>query len=152
MDIGGQHMSGVSEWRGYLLRAIDIEENFPAEYIEAGSWKMSRAIEDIKAYRDDNTRDLTRVVAKGHKASFSFNTIDGLGLSETDEIISFFNRAEAQVSGGADEQKIHLQFWDSKARTYKTGYFYRPATEFPINRYDQRDIKHGKLNLEFVEY
>ena len=122
---------------------------FPNEYILYESWTSTPdRREELVAYRDDNTRNLTRVTAAGKKSNFSFELREGLHLRDKQRIQTFFTSAEVDQ----EQRKIQLQFWNDETNSYDTGYFYRPNMAFPIRRVTDDDIIYGKLKLEFVEY
>jgi hypothetical protein len=138
-----------SPFKGYLLKAIDTDTILSGEYIETTTWKSTpNQREEIKAWRDDNTRDLTRITAKGKKSIFSFSTVAGMNLEQKMAFQKFFTDAE----DNAEERKIHLQYWNDEDNTYKTGYFYRPNMEFTIQEYTDDDIIYDTMNFDFVEY
>lgn len=136
---------------GYLLASVvgSTITPFPNEYIKYESWSSTPdQREELVAYRDDNTRNLTRVTAAGRKSVFSFTTRDGLHLAEKQAIQTFFTSAETDH----DQRKVQLQFWNEETNAYDTGFFYRPNMPFPIKRLTDDDIVYGELKLEFVEY
>lgn len=138
-----------SPFKGYLLKAIDTDTILSGEYIETTTWKSTpNQREEIKAWRDDNTRDLTRITAKGKKSIFSFSTVAGMNLEQKMAFQKFFTDAEDNV----EERKIHLQYWNDEDNAYKTGYFYRPNMEFTIQEYTDDDIIYDTMNFDFVEY
>ena len=62
-----------SPFKGYLLRAVATDAILSGEFINTSSWKSTpNQREEIKAWRDDNTRNLYRITAKGKKSAFSF--------------------------------------------------------------------------------
>lgn len=134
---------------GYLLKAVATNTVFPNEYIKFSSWNSTPdQREELKAYRDDNTRDLTRITASGKKSIFSFTTRDGLHLSDKQAVQAFFYNAEVDH----DQRKVQLEFWNDETNSYDTGYFYRPNMPFPIKRLTEDDIIYGELNIELIEY
>ena len=134
---------------GYLLKAITTNEVFPNKYIEYESWTSTPdQREELVAYRDDNTRNLTRVTATGRKSIFSFNIRDGIHLADKQLIQKFFTDAETDSA----QRKIQLEFWNDDTNEYDTGYFYRPNMAFPIKKVTADDIVYKTLTLEFVEY
>ena len=146
---------------GYLLKysyiptpgGASVDVIFPHQYIQLDSWKSTpNQREEIRAYRDENTRNLTRVTAAGRKTAFSFKTRPNLHLSEKQAIQTFFTQGEERTGGSADERKIQLTFWNDESNTYQTGYFYRPNMDFPIVRITGSDIVYGSLEFSFVEY
>lgn len=127
----------------------DIIVPFPNEYIIYGSWNSTPdQREDIKAYRNDRTRNLKRYVASGRKSIFSFKTRPNLHLNDKKAILKFFTDHETNSA----ERKIGLLFWDEEASIYKRGYFYRPNMKFPIKKITDDDIIYDSLEFSFVEY
>lgn len=141
----------ANNFQGYLLKATATNKIFPMKYINYESWNSTpKQREEIKAYRDDNTRDLTRITADGMKSVFAFETRTNLHLEEKIEIQSFFTSAESD----SHQRKIRLQYWNDDSNTYETADFYRPDMNFPIRKIleKEKDIIYGSLKFEFVEY
>lgn len=139
----------ANNFKGYLLKAIKTGKTFPAQYMLADSWSSTPSQrEELKAYRDDNTRDLTRITAAGKKTAWSFSTRPDLRLDQKMEVQQFFTDAEED----ADQRKVQLEFWNDEKNDYQTGYFYRPNTEFKIKQYSVDDIIYNSLTIEGVEY
>lgn len=139
----------MSNFKGYLLRAVRTDTIFPNDYILYSSWKSTpNQREEIKAYRDDNTRELYRVTAEGQKSIFQFDTINGLSLQDKINIQNFFTSAEINTK----ERKVQLEFWNEENNQYSIGYFYRPNMEFTIQDISEDDITYSSLTFEFVEY
>lgn len=138
---------------GYLLKLTGTNLIFPHEYIALSSWKSTpNQREELKAYRDDNTRNLTRITAEGKKSIFSFSTRPNLRLVDKKIIQSFFTTGEAMTGGDSTQRKISLTFWNEETNLYQSGYFYRPNMEFPIVKITNSDIVYGALAFSFVEY
>lgn len=137
-----------NKFQGWLLKSGN--DIFPHYCIKLESWSSTpNQREEIKAYRDDNTRELTRVTASGKKTAFSFTTIDGLHLDEKLEIMDWFYSHESNHH----QRKISLTYWNDEENQYKSGYFYRPNMDFPIKKIaTSDDIIYGELKFEFVEY
>lgn len=139
----------MSEFRGYLLKATATGAYFPDKYMAYESWSSTpNQREELKAYRDDNSRQLHRITADGKKSVFSFDTREGIDLNAKKEILKFFTDAESN----AVERKINLEFWDEENNTYKTGDFYRPNMPFKIKRISNDNIWYKAMNFSFVEY
>ena len=140
-------MSG--EFKGYLLRATATNTIFPNNYILLESWSSTpNQREEIKAYREENTRDLHRITAAGKKSKWSFSTKPKIHLADKIKIQEFFTQAEIN----ADERKVELEFWNDETNQYEIGYFYRPDTEFPIYKITENDIIYNSLKITGVEY
>ena len=149
----------MANFEGYLFKktvtqgtsVIDVP--FPNRYIALDTWSSTpNQREEIKAYRDDNTRDLTRVTAQGKKSKFSFKTRKKLHLNEKKEIQQFFTDGEQQTGGDPNQRKIQLTFWNDESNSYKTGYFYRPNMEFKIYKITDDDIIYDEMSFELIEY
>lgn len=135
-------------FRGYLLRAIDTNRIFPNKFIQFDTYSSNpKQREELKAYRDDNSRELTRVTAEGMKSKITF-TVRPLWLEEKMELQQFFYSAEADHV----QRKIQLEYWDDENNTYDTGYFYRPNMEFPISHITDDNIRYKETKMELIEY
>jgi len=136
-------------WQGYLFKSTANNKVFPEKYIALESWSSTpNQREEIKAYRDDNTRELTRVTAQGKKSVFSFKTRKKLHLAEKQEIQDFFTSAEVDHV----QRKIQLTFWNEETNDYQTGYFYRPNMPFKIYKISDDDIIYDEMSFELIEY
>ena len=140
-------------FEGYLLAVCDaaftVKRVFPSKYIQYNSWSSTpNQREEIKAYRDDNTRNLTRITAAGKKSVFSFKVRSPLHLDDKIEIQRFFTDFELDQ----EQRKVNLRFWDDEHNEYKTGTFYRPNMKFPITKITDNDIIYGELTIECIEY
>ena len=149
----------MSNFKGYLFKktvgtgtsAHDVP--FPNRYIALDTWDSTpNQREEIKAYRDDNTRNLTRVTAQGKKSKFTFKTRKYLHLAEKQEIQRFFTDGEAQAGGDPNQRKIYLTFWNDEDNSYKSGYFYRPNMAFKIYKITDDDIIYNEMSFELIEY
>jgi len=134
-------------FEGYLLKSGN--SIFPHKYMQLSSWKTTpNQREEIKAYRDDNTRNLTRVTAAGRKTAIQFKTRPHLHLSDKQIIQNWFVSHETNH----DERKLPITFWNDESNTYQTGYFYRPNMEFKIEKITDDDIIYGEFTFDLVEY
>lgn len=139
----------LADWQGYLIKAVVTDAILPTKFIEASSYKATpNQREEIKAYRDENTRDLTRITAAGKKSKIIFNTRDNLHLKDKIELQDYFYNAESDH----DERKVQIQFWNDEENVYKTGYFYRPDIQFTIKKITEDDIIYDKLEVHLIEY
>ena len=139
----------MPEFRGYLLKATKTDTIFPNVYIAYDTWNSQpKNREEIKAYRDENTRDLIRVTARGTKSAFSFSLREGLHLRDIEIIRNFF------VNGSADElqRKIRLQYWNDETLRYETSDFYIANYTPKIKKMTNDDIIYNELELNFIEY
>lgn len=136
-------------WAGYFIKATATGQIFPNEYIAWESYESEpNHREEIKAYRDDNTRDLTRVTAEGTKTSLNFTTRANLHLADQQAIQEFFTNAESI----ALERKINLEYWNDEDNAYHTADFYRPDIKFKIKKITADDIIYQALEIDLIEY
>lgn len=139
----------MDNFKGILLYRTADNKPFPQQYIEMGSWSSNPdQREEIRAYRDDNTRALTRITAQGRKSIFSFATRNNLHLKDKIAIQKWFTEKEVNST----ERKIQLTFWNEETNNYDTGYFYRPNMEFKIKSIIGNDIIYDSMQFDFVEY
>lgn len=139
----------MDNFKGILLYRTADNKPFPQQYIEMGSWSSNPdQREEIRAYRDDNTRALTRITAQGRKSIFSFATRNNLHLKDKIAIQNWFTEKEVNST----ERKIQLTFWNEETNDYDTGYFYRPNMEFKIKSIIGNDIIYDSMQFDFVEY
>ena len=139
----------LADWKGYLLRAVETDTILDAKFIEESSYKATpNQREEIKAYRDENTRDLTRITAIGKKSKIIFNTRDNLHLKDKIKLQEFFTDAESDHN----ERKVLLEFWNDEENIYKQGYFYRPDIQFTIKKIEETDIIYSKVEIHLIEY
>lgn len=104
--------------------------------------------EEIKAYRDDNTRTLTRVTASGTKTTISIDILGGLTNAQKKEVLAWFTGHETS----ALQRKISLLYYDADSDTYKTGVFYRSETEYTVIYTTQNDIIWDAFTIDLTEY
>lgn len=139
----------MSSYAGYFIKATATGTRFPMKYINEESYKSTpNQREEIKAYRDENTRDLHRVTASGKKTKIEFTTRDGLHLKDKKIIQKFFTDAESDAA----QRKISLEYWNDEDNTYKTSSFYRPDIEFTIKKATDTDLIYKELTIKLVEY
>ena len=139
----------MSAFNGYLLKAGNSESIFPHKYINISTYKSTpNQREEIEAYRDDYTRNLTRVTADGMKTSIEFQTLDGITLEEKMEIQDFFKSCTVNEK----ERKVHITYWDDENNLYETSYFYLPDTPYTIDEIKDKTITYKSLTYKLVEY
>ena len=134
-------------FQGYLLKCgRDI---FPNAYIQVNTFDSNPSqVEDIKAYRDENSRNLTRITAAGRKSAFSFKTRDNLHLKEVTAILNFF---KSHYSVPA-ERKLSCTYWNDEDMNYKTANFYIANYKFTKKAVTANDIIYAATQFDFVEY
>ena len=135
--------------RGYLIKATKTGQIFPDTYIAFDSYESEpNHREEIKAYRNDNTRDLTRVTAEGTKSSINFTTRPNLHLADKQAIQAFFTNNESD----ALERKINLEYWNDEDNDYHIADFYRPDIKFKMKKITNTDIIYNELTIDLIEY
>lgn len=139
----------MAAFQGYLFKATGASAAFPMKYIDETTWESTpNQREELKAYRDDNTRDLTRVTAAGRKTAISFETRSGLHKADKEAIQSYFTSNESD----ATQRRISLTYWNDEENNYKQGDFYRPNLTFKIKKITGNDIIYDKVKIDLVEY
>lgn len=145
-----------THWAGYLLKTTKNNKIFPDEYIAHKGWTSTpKQREEIKAYRDDNTRDLVRVTATGKKSKFAFITRPNLTLEDKIVIQKFFTDAEeleTDSDTAKNQRKVQLTYWNDELNNYETKYFYIPNMDFTISRITSETIFYDAMQFTFVEY
>lgn len=103
--------------------------------------------EEIKASRDDNTRDLIRVTASGTKTQISIDMLGGLNNAQKNEALAWFTSHET------DELKrnINLLYYDPDSDSYMTGSFYRANPKYDVIYTTDTDIIWDAFTIELVQ-
>lgn len=123
--------------------------SFPMKHMAFQGYKSTPNVrEEIKAYRDDNTRNLTRVTAQGTKTGISIDIIGGLHNAQKKDVIKWFTDHETD----ALQRKIPILYYDMDSDTYKTGNFYRSDTEYTVLYTTATDIVWNAFTIELAEY
>lgn len=138
----------MANFRGFLV-GKNLTDKTLNSYIKAETYKSTpNAREEIKAYRDENTRNLHRVPAQGHKTSISF-TIRRLHKAEKEIVQNYF-----KTNGNSfnKERKIQLYYWNDEDNNYKQAYFYLPDIEFKIKKITDNDIIYDEFEVSLIEY
>ena len=134
---------------GYLFKATANNTIFPMKYIAFDKWSSTpKQREEVKAWRDDNTRELFRITASGKKSVFQFTTRENLTDKDVEAILNFFTTAETNH----EQRKIQLTYWNEESRVYDTGYFYRPNMPFKIKTIRGNMIIYEALTIDLIEY
>ena len=157
----------MGNFLGYFFKATKTNVNFPNQYVKYDSYATTpNHREEIRAYRDENTRELYRITADGMKTKITFSTRENLHKADKEAIQSFFTNAEAQESDSYTawkQRKVQLTYWNEEDGAYETSYFYRPNLQFKINHIEPTnqvdssdnviyDIIYDSLDMELIEY
>ena len=123
--------------------------SFPMTYVAKGGYTCNpNQREEIKAYRDENTRNLTRVTATGHKTSIKLKMLGGLNNAQRKEIRDWFLSHETN----ANQRKINLWYYDTDTEGYGSGSFYRANIEFTALYVTETDVIWDAFEIELVQY
>ena len=135
----------MGNFLGYLLKCNNNTDN---SWLLASSYKSTpNQREEIKAIRDENTRDLTRVTAEGTKTVIQFQTLP-VDLAGKKKIQKFFNDAMTDKL----QRKVTVTYWNDEDNDYKTSSFYLPDIEFNIDYIDETNIYYSPLTFKLIEY
>lgn len=138
----------MAQWNGYLIKSVLTNQVFPDGFMIFDSYECTpNQREEIKAYREENSRLLHRITAEGEKSTFKF-TVRSLYLSELEALRNWLYNAEVDHK----ERKIELEWWDMDTLQYRTSVFYTPNPQFKIKRYDDNNILFNERTIEFIEY
>lgn len=134
-------------FNGYLLKmGADI---FPLSFVYKESYKVApNRMQDLDSGRNANGV-LERNVLDHMPSTISFQT-KPMWNEELDEMMSFI-RSHYSVE---KEKKVVLEYFCPDINGYKTGEFYVPDIEYPINMVDLENnrILYNGFSLEFIEY
>lgn len=139
-----------TDFQGYLLAYVKNNNivQFPHEYIAWDEWESNdNQREYIKAYRDDNTRDIFLVQAQGRKTALQFTLRDNLHLKDIRIIRDWF------LSGQSDDniRKITIRYWDSDLLKYRNITCYQANPKFKIKKITDNDIIYRGRTVDLVE-
>lgn len=140
----------MSNYQGYLFGKIVNGQlvRFPDTYIVHDSYATTpNQREEIKAYRDENTRELFRITAQGKMSTFSFTTRKRLHLNEVEEIMDWFTDSEYNQ----EQRSIMLTYWNQETFDYETKAFYRPNLKFEIYEITETDIIYKPLTIDLIQ-
>ncbi len=139
----------ASEWQGYLIKNLSTGDEFNLHFIQFDSYNSTpNQREEIKAYRDENTRNLTRVTAQGKKSKIEFTTMPHLTFLQKKLIQAFFRAG----SSNWNERKVYLSFWNDEDNAYYNAYFYIPDIKFNIEKITDDGPVYQALEIKLVEY
>lgn len=142
----------AGDFLGHLIAHSDGTNALPNAYIDWNSYDSSpKQREEIKAERDDNTRELIRVTADGMKTAIHFKTRDGLHLADKKAFMKWFKDLETDATK-LKQRKVEIQYWDDDASDYTTGTFYLANFKFPIKHITDNDIVYGSTDIDLIEY
>lgn len=105
--------------------------------------------EEIKANRDDHTRNLVRVTADGMKTKqqFAFRRMNHRELRALKNVMS-----NSLVK--AKERKYRITYWNDEDLEYKTGDFYIPDITYVRDIIDEETntLWYQPFTMQIIEY
>lgn len=135
----------MAQFLGYLLKCGNNTDN---SFIEMSTYDSApNQREEIKAVRDENTRDLLRVTADGMKTALKFTTIP-MNLANKIKMQNFFKAGMIDTK----QRKCKITFWNDEDNEYQTKYFYIPNFHYSIDSISSNDIQYNELDIELIEY
>lgn len=137
----------MAAFKGYLVKFGSVE--LPNSYIkmDSGNTQTPNQIEDIKATRTINTRELKRVVAEGNITSFSlvFRPLTNIQLAALKNVMN-----SGLVS--AAERKYRVTYWNDANLRYEQGDFYVPDVTYERMVVYDDHILYNSFTMEFIGY
>lgn len=132
---------------GWFLKIGDTM--FPMEYITASTYKIwPDQRQDVDSIIDSNG-ELHRNVAEHtrSKIEFMMPPVNDKDLARIWAIYEANWIIEI-------ERKLRITYYHPESTTYKTGYFYLPNLEYPINTasLSANTIEYGPIRYAFTEY
>lgn len=134
------------EFSGFLLK--NNRGGILDRYIQFNTYSSTpNKRETLIEYRDDNTRNLTRVMSVGKKSDLVFTTTP-VDLQGKNEIQKFFKESMVDEL----ERKIQLTYWNDEDNEYRTSFFYLPDILFVIKKINSNNIFYQPFTVSLIEY
>lgn len=134
-------------FEGYLIKD-NVTGNADNSWMLASSYESTpNQREELKAIRDENTRNLIRKTAQGTKTAIRFSVMP-CNLAGKKKIQKFFNDCTIDTK----QRKIDIMYWNDEENKYKQGYFYIPDITFKIERITNNDIYYSSFEITLIEY
>lgn len=138
----------MGEFKGYLIKFPKNGLQFPHKLIAKESYQATPLQRtEIKAYRDSNNL-LRRVTSPNNKTKITFNTIDGLTLTQMQSIRNILNGAMSN----SQQRKLNVEYWDDELRAYRTMTAYIPDITYTPKIITADNIKYSAVTFTFIEY
>ncbi len=138
----------MSEFKGYLIKFPKNGLQFPHKLIAKESYQATPLQRtEIKAYRDSNNL-LRRVTSPNNKTKITFNTIDGLTLTQMQSIRNILNGAMSN----SQQRKLNVEYWDDELLAYRTMTAYIPDITYTPKIITADNIKYSAVTFTFIEY
>jgi len=133
-------------WQGYLLKFGDVE--VPLSYIQQdGFEQIPNQREEIKASRDDYTRELKRVTASGQitKTKIKFRRLNG---TQMEALVTVMNNGLVLKS----QRKYKVTYWNIENARYETGEYYIPDITYTVHMADEDRIIYEAFEMTLIGY
>lgn len=138
----------MAQFKGYLIRFPKNNLKFPHNLIAKESYQATPLQRtEIKAYRDSNNL-LRRVTSPNNKTKITFNTIDGLTLTQMQSIRNILNGAMSN----SQQRKLNVEYWDDELLAYRTMTAYMPDITYTPKIITADNIKYSAVTFTFIEY
>lgn len=137
----------ASKYKGYLLKFGDVV--LPNSYIAQNDNNTSipNQREEIKAERDDYTRELMRVTADGMITKQTFVIRE---LTDT-QMLAFKNVMKNSLVS-EKQRKYHITYWNDENMQYEEGDFYIPDPTYTRKLATDTYIKYGTFEISIIGY
>ena len=133
-------------FNGYLIK-LGGTEVLPMDYMKAEGYKVTPNQRMESEAKRDITGYLHRTTVQHTASKIEFNT-PVLTNVQANAMMSMIRNHWTSVA----ERKIYLEYYDPEFDEYKTGEFYTPDIDFPINRVDGNLIYYNEIRIAFIEY
>jgi len=132
-------------FQGYFVKVGDYI--IPMKYIESGTYKGRRCVQDLGSYRDGNGKlhrnELPHVPCKAE-----FETVPMMTATEFDELMG---NIESNYTDDL-ERKANVTVYISEKRTYITQEMYIPNIEPTENCILNGEIRYNSVRFAFIGY
>lgn len=135
------------DWQGFLLKFGNVEVPLSLIKMDDGNEQTPNQREEIKAERDDYTRELTRITADGMitKQSFVFRSMNIQQLRALRNVMK-------QGLVDAKQRKYNVTYWNDESLQYEKGDFYIPDITYSRKRADEKDLVYNEFTMTLIGY
>lgn len=135
----------ATDWQGFLLKFGDVE--VPLSYIKMddGNEQIPNQREEIKAERDDYTRELTRVTADGMITRQSF-VFRAMNIKQRRALKNVMKNGLVD----AKQRKYNVTYWNDENLRYESGHFYIPDITYSRRLADENDLIYNEFTMTLI--
>ena len=122
----------------------------PMKYIAKGGYNSTpNQRQEAKAWQDLKGH-LHRDTAPHYRTKIEFKTVDGLTLSEKQEIQGIMNSAITDKR----QRKGTVTYWNEEDNEYKQATVYIPDITFEVDEIDElrKNIYYNSIRISLIEY